>query len=175
MAEMAAEPIPMVPDIRRANKAQLAEFFGVTLPAVEAWVRKGAPFVQRGSKGVGWIFDLNQVAQWYYDSRSGDGNTDPDKLPATERKAWYEGEGKKRDLQIRDRELIECAEVERVVATAFAAIAADLRAIPDDLERRHGIDAIVAEQVEAGIFAAMDGLADRLQSLAALYAQEDGD
>lgn len=65
-----------------------------------------------------------------------------------------------------ERRVIPAAEVEQAIATAFAAIAQDLRAIPDNLERRHGIAPAVAEAVEAALFEAMDGLADRLANLA---------
>lgn len=155
-----------VPEVRRANKAQAAEFFDISLPTLEAWLRKGAPVVQRGSRGIGWILDLNAVARWHYESRIESGDVDPDSLPPAERKAWYEGEAKKRELQIKDRELIPAPDVERAVATAFAAIAQDLRAIPDNLERRHGMDGETAQRVEEAIFEAMESLADRLSSLA---------
>lgn len=70
-----------------------------------------------------------------------------------------------------ERRLIPAAEVEQTVATAFAAIAADLKAIPDNLERRHGISGTTAAEVERAIFEAMDALADRLATFAPDVAQ----
>jgi phage terminase Nu1 subunit (DNA packaging protein) len=160
------------PEIRRANKAQAAEFFDVTLPTIDAWIRKGAPVLQRGSRGVSWVLDLRAMAEWAYAGKSEHADADPDALAPAERKAWYEGETKKRELQVRDRELIPAAEVEQVVATAFAAIAQDIRAIPDNLERRLGIDSAVAEAVEGVLFETMDAIADRLASLAPVSTEE---
>jgi hypothetical protein len=121
---------------------------------------------------VPWVFDLLDVAIWRITGQRTDADVDPDTLPPSERKAWYEGETRKRELQVRDRELIPAAEVEQAIATAFAAIAQDMRAIPDNLERRHGIDPQTAEQVEAALLQAMDSLADRLAALAPVEAEE---
>lgn len=160
------------PEVRRANKAQAAEFFDVTLPTIDAWIRKGAPVMQRGARGVSWVIDLRAMSEWVYSGRSENADIDPDSLPPSERKAWYEGETRKRELQVRDRELIPAAEVEQAIATAFAAIAQDMRAIPDNLERRHGIDPQTAEQVESALLEEMDHLADRLAALAPVGADE---
>lgn len=128
--------------------------------------------MQRGSRTVPWVFDLLDVATWRITGQRTDADVDPDTLPPSERKAWYEGETRKRELQVRDRELIPAAEVEQAIATAFAAIAQDMRAIPDNLERRHGIAPAVAEAVETALLEAMDHLADRLAALASVEASE---
>lgn len=154
------------------NKSGCAEFFDVTMATVEAWIRKGMPVVQEGARGVSFIIDLLEVAKWRYAGQASGGDVDPDSLDPVQRRAWYEGEVKKRDLQVKDRELIPAAEVERVIATAFAAIASDIRAIPDNLERRHGIESSVAEQVEEALHEAMDAMADRLSKMAPVEAGE---
>lgn len=152
--------------VRYGNKAQTAEFFDVTIPTIDAWVRKGMPVVQRGAKTVAWVIDLCAAAQWRFGSQSsGSSEVDPDDLEPIHRKAWYEGEAKKRELQIKDGELIPVAEVEKAVATAFSAIASDILAIPDHLERRYGVGADVAAQVGELLADGMDALADRLSTL----------
>lgn len=169
-----ADPVSLssVGRLRKANKAEVAEFFDVSIKAVDGWVRRGCPVVERGRLNVPWVFDLLDVATWRITGQRTDADADPDALPPTERKAWYEGETKKRELQVRDRELIPAAEVEQVVATAFAAIAQDIRAIPDNLERRLGIDSTVAEAIEGVLFETMDAIADRIASLASVSAEE---
>jgi phage terminase Nu1 subunit (DNA packaging protein) len=169
-----ADPVSLssVGRLRKANKAEVAEFFDVSIKAVDGWVRRGCPVVERGRLNVPWVFDLLDVAIWRITGQRTDADVDPDTLPPSERKAWYEGETRKRELQVRDRELIPAAEVEQAIATAFAAIAQDMRAIPDNLERRHGIDPQTAEQVEAALLQAMDSLADRLAALAPVEAEE---
>lgn len=151
-------------DPRRANKAQAAQFFDISLPTLEKWLREGAPILQMGSRGVSWEIDLKAVAQWRYSSRS-EGGVDPDSMPPQERKAWYESETKRRALQVQDRELIPSSEVESVVATAFQAISQGLRSLPDNIERRTGCSPDILEAIEAALDGEMDALADKLSSL----------
>lgn len=159
-----------IPELRKANKAQLAEFFDVTLPTVESWVRKGAPVVSRGARGVSWEFDLRAVAEWLFTGKVENRTADPQDMTPQDRKAWYEAEARRRDMQVQDRELVPRVEVEQAVAMAFSAITQDILAIPDLLERSHGVSADVAEKVEQGLSAALDGLAERLGNLGPVEA-----
>lgn len=93
------------------------------------------------------------------------GEIDPDRLAPSHRRAWYDSEAKRRELQKTDRELIPAAEVAQVVSTAFASIASELRSIPDHLERRGDATPEQAERIAQAIDAAMEVLADRLASL----------
>ena len=156
-----------LPKLRMANKAQLAEFFGVSLPTIGAWVRRGCPVREKGSNGRPWVFDALAVAEWRFSS--GDESAaaaDPDSMSPQDRKAWYESEVKRRDLQVRDGALIPAEDAERWIPRAFSAIAQDLLAIPDNLERRCGVSGEAAESVEVAIHEALTALAERLESLA---------
>jgi len=124
------------------------------------------PVMQKGGKTSPWEIDLLAVAQWRFGVQASGGSVDPESLDPMQRRAWYEGETKRRELQVRDRELIPAADVERVVATAFAALSSDIRAIPDNLERRHGIAGDVAEKVAAALDEAMQSTSERLAELA---------
>ena len=159
-----------VPDIRRANKAQAAEFFGISLMTLDAWIRDGAPVAQRGAKRVAYVLDLRAIAEWKYTPRQFDSEVDPERLPPNERKQWYEGEHKRRELQVRDRELIPVAELEEAVITANAAVAQTLLSLPDNLERRAGLAPAQAEVIEQAIHEAMNDLADRMATLAPVVA-----
>ena len=151
--------------LRRLNKAATAEFFGVSVPALDGWIRRGCPVVKRGSRGEPYELDILAVAEWRF-SRNAPGDlADPDTLSPTDRKAWYESEKTRRALQVADRELIPYAEVERVFATAWAVIAQTLLSLPDELERRHGVSGEVAAVVDGAIAVAMGDIADRLESL----------
>lgn len=163
---MSVEPRAIGGGVRIANKAGCAEFFDVSMPTVDAWIRRGMPIVQKGGKGVSWQIDLLAAAQWRFGVQASGGSIDPESLEPMQRRAWYEGETKRRELQVRDRELIPAADVERVVATAFAALSSDIRAIPDNLERRHGIAGDVAEKVSAALDEAMQSTSERLAELA---------
>jgi phage terminase Nu1 subunit (DNA packaging protein) len=157
-----AEPIP---DIRKANKAQAAEFFGVSLPTVDAWIRKGAPVRTEGARGVSWELDLHALAQWRYGAGLEAQVQDPDRMPPAERKAWYEAEKTKRNLDIDARLLVPRAELEHAVSVAFAAVTQDLLAIPDQLERLHGVPADVAAKVDEAVCAAVENLRAKMARL----------
>lgn len=49
---------------QKVNRGQLADVFGMSLPTVDAWLRAGCPFDQRGASGKEWIFDTADVARW---------------------------------------------------------------------------------------------------------------
>jgi phage terminase Nu1 subunit (DNA packaging protein) len=157
---------PDVPEIRIGNKADCAQFFGVTLPTIDKWIRDGMPTVQRGSQGISWVIDLHAAAKWRYEARLPSGQIDPETLPPAERKLWYDGEARRRDIQERDRELIPVDEVEETVSTAFASVAQSLLSLPDLLERECALtsDQITASRVT--VHAALSDLAQRISTLA---------
>lgn len=57
-------PLPDgVPDAT-LNKSEVAQFFGVSLPTVDAWLRDGMPWVAEGTNGRAWEFQASQVWAW---------------------------------------------------------------------------------------------------------------
>lgn len=68
----------------KANRTQVAEVFGISLPTVDAWVRQGCPVVQRGSRGVEWAFDTAAVVKWRHqralEDATGDKQQDSDEI-----------------------------------------------------------------------------------------------
>lgn len=57
---------------RSVNRVELASLCGVSLPTVDAWVRRGCPARQRGSKGREWEFDTAAVIDWRIDQKAQD-------------------------------------------------------------------------------------------------------
>jgi phage terminase Nu1 subunit (DNA packaging protein) len=151
---------------RSANRREVAEFFEVALTTVDGWIRKGCPVVERTGRGVPSKFDLRAVAEWLYGAQAEAAAQDPEKMAPQDRKAWYDSESKRVELMARCGELLEREDVQRAVSTAFAAITQDLLAVPDRLERMHGVPADVAARVEEGLCAALDALRDRIANLA---------
>jgi terminase small subunit / prophage DNA-packing protein len=50
---------------KKVNRTDLAEFFGISLSTVDAWVKAGCPFDQRPvNRGKGWVFDTADVMRW---------------------------------------------------------------------------------------------------------------
>jgi phage terminase Nu1 subunit (DNA packaging protein) len=51
-------------DIFILNKAELATDLEVSLPTVDAWVRRGCPVLERGGLGRPYRFDWRDVVEW---------------------------------------------------------------------------------------------------------------
>lgn len=49
---------------QKVNRKQLADVFGISLPTVDAWLRSGCPFDQKGERGREWVFDTADVMRW---------------------------------------------------------------------------------------------------------------
>lgn len=49
---------------RDVNRSDLANICGVSLPTIDAWIRKNCPVVERGSRGRQWRFDSAAVIDW---------------------------------------------------------------------------------------------------------------
>jgi len=65
----------------------------------------------------------------------------------------------------KERRLIPVAEVDEVMALAFATVAQRLLTLPDELERNAGLSPEQAELAENTIHAAMEQLAEELATL----------
>lgn len=126
--------------LRALNKSEIAQFFEVSLPTVESWIRRGCPVVERGSRGKAWVLDALDVAKWRFEGdEEEEQDCEPEKLQPIDRKAWYESEIKRRSLQVQDRELYQREEVLRTLTTTFAVFTEQVRAVPDRMEREAGI------------------------------------
>ena len=152
-------------DLRRCNRAEIAELFGVTPNAVDGWVRRGCPVLERGSRGKRAVMDVIAVAEWRFGARVAGDNVDPETLPPAERKQWYEGEKHRRAIQVADRELIPVEEVEGVIAQAFASLAQAIQSLPDTLEQDASLTPAQAEAAEQSLYASLDSIADQLAAL----------
>ena len=71
---------------RLANKAQIAEFFEVSTNAVDGWIRRGCPYVQRGDLRTPWVFDLLKVVEWRYTRKKRARVENPDELRPKDRR-----------------------------------------------------------------------------------------
>lgn len=157
------EPTALPAPVRYASKARCAEFFGVTPSAVDGWIRRGCPVVTHGSQTSAYVLDLLAVARWRFD-RDRPPPADPEAMMPTDRRAWYEGEARRRQLLDRAAELIPAADVERAIARAVALITAHLEGVPDRLAAIDLPPAVV-QAVRADIAAHLGAMRDRLAHL----------
>lgn len=126
-----------IPPSREANKAEAAEFFGVHVATVDAWLRRGCPYLQRGNRGKSWVFDLLDVAKWRFGGTEEDPEEDPEKMSPKDRLDWYRG-NRERDAHAKDKELLIPFDLEeRIIAAAFAEIRAGLLSQHNTIASEH--------------------------------------
>lgn len=116
-----------------------------------------------GKAGGHDLYDAADALRGLFQSRA---THDPDSLCPFERRQHYEAELRKLELAKRSAEVVSRADVQQASATAFATCAQSLRSIPDNLERRLGLDPDVAAEVGIIIDEAMNDLADQLEAVA---------
>lgn len=46
------------------NRREIARLLGVSMPTVTDWVDRGLPVVDRGSRGIPWVFDVAACFAW---------------------------------------------------------------------------------------------------------------
>lgn len=138
---------------RIVNRSGLSEVFGVSLPTIDEWVRRGCPVVERGGRGRQWQFNTARVRSWREEVVREEA-TGVQVVPADElkrRKLEAETEMAELDLE-RARDLVAPIEqIERAMAKAFGEVRANMRnVLPSRLARR-----LVGETSETRIKAAV--------------------
>lgn len=162
----------------KVNRAGLADTFGVSLPTVDAWVRKGCPFVRRGSRGVDWEFETAAVAAWREEQVQKAVDDALKELSIDQlqkRKLAAETSILERRDRLEAKEIFEGADVERMIAEAVGKCRTRMLAIPTD-----AADLLVGRGSAAEIRAELERLVlDALAELAALDGiagmEEDGE
>lgn len=153
-----------VPANRTANKAGVAEWFGVSITSVDRWVLRGCPFVQKGERGVSWVFDLLAVAEWKFGRQ--EGTVDPSGMTPKDRLDHYRAERERLKLEQETGSLIPAAEVESVTAEAMKTLAQTLDTLPDVLERDAGLSGETVQIVQRVIDAARESMYSDVARLA---------
>ena len=153
-----------VPPSRKANKALVADFFGVAITSVDGWVRRGCPYVQRGERGTPWVFDLLQLAEWRFGGqKSAAEEVDPEDRPPKERRDWYEGDQVRIELEVRKGNLITLDEYREEMARMLKHVAHAFETLPDVLERKCALDAGTVVTMQSEIDGVRSWLADSME------------
>lgn len=117
---------------KQVTRQALADVFGVSLPTIDAWVRKGCPFVEKGGRGQEWQFNTAQVSKWLRDRdvEEATGGIPDDIEQLRIRKQKAETELAELELAEKKGEVALIAEFERAQAMVFAAIRANIMNVP---------------------------------------------
>jgi phage terminase Nu1 subunit (DNA packaging protein) len=155
---MEIRPIAKIEPLRLANKNQAAAWFGVSVQALDGWIRRGCPAVERGATGKAWVFDLRALAEWRYKAPDVDPESDPEKLSPKDRLDWYRGTREKTRHMMEAGDLIPARDYELALSNALKTVAMTLESLPDLLER----DAALPPEAVDKSIAIIDRLRDGL-------------
>lgn len=137
-----------IPPHRRANKALVADFFGVAMASVDGWVRRGCPYIQRGERGTPWVFDLLALAEWRFGGKRIEPDISPEDMTPKERRDWYEGEKVRIALEIDKGNLITLDQYREEMARILKQLANALETLPDTLERKCALSGVVVDAIQ---------------------------
>lgn len=132
--------------MRIANRTQAAEHFGVSLVTVTAWIRRGAPVVERGSRGRQWRIDLDAVAAWRDARQTGD-SIGP-LIESRAKRISYEADMAELEFNRRLADLLPRDEVVASLARAQAIIVQAIGSFPDEVARRCGLGPAVMVEIK---------------------------
>jgi len=182
---VAADELPAsIDDLR--NLGETARFFDVTVPTIREWIVRGCPVVEGGSNGVAYKLSLRAVHKWRQDEieqadaarrqRLNDNRQlaleifGPDMLTAP-----GEGGGAMTAKQLREHadaqralvalelgrgNLVRVADLVPVLTAATRLFGDRIRALPDALARRYGLDPEAVAAMADDIDDALNDLAD---------------
>lgn len=117
---------------RSVNRGELAEVFGVSLPTITAWVRKGCPFIKRGGRAKPWEFNTSDVSEWLRDEARAESEPDEalDENQLKLRKMAADAAHAELDLAVARRKVAPIDEFERARAMENAVIRANVMNVP---------------------------------------------
>lgn len=117
---------------KQVTRQALADVFGVSLPTIDAWVRKGCPFVEKGGRGQEWKFNTASVSTWLRDRdvEEATGGIPDDFETLKCRKMLADAQLAELELAQKKGEVALIAEFERAQAMVFAAIRANIMNVP---------------------------------------------
>ena len=146
------------------TKSDMARCMGVSLPTMTQWVKKGCPYVTKGSKSKAWMFDTAEVVAWREEQIALQTIGDTASLDIDEarrRKLAAEAAMVELDLSKRKGEVIEIESVAAVVGDDYANVRAKLLSLPTKLAPQvTGIEDLAECKalIERGVFEALEEL-----------------
>lgn len=117
---------------KACNRGEVAEFFGVTPPTVDSWVRAGCPVVKPGSKGVASVFNTADVANWLREKARSEGGGKELETENTLKRRKLAAEAEQAELALAKckNEVALVAEFEHAWSQAMSAIRANVMNVP---------------------------------------------
>jgi phage terminase Nu1 subunit (DNA packaging protein) len=120
---------------KHVNRTELSLIFGKNVSTIDQWIRQGMPYIEKGSKGTGWIFDTSKAISWREDKLK-DEVFSPERIELDEakrRKIAAEAAILEIELQSKRRAVLSREEVEQSLTHTFITLKQRLRTIPERL------------------------------------------
>lgn len=114
---------------QKVNRKQLADVFGISLPTVDAWLKAGCPYDQRGGSGKEYVFDTADVMRWREQraAEEAGGSEVADEAALRLRRLRADTLASELDLLQRKQLLAPLGQVERVLSRVLSEIQSNLR------------------------------------------------
>lgn len=153
------------------NRQTLAGLWGASLPTVDAWVRAGCPYVEKGGRGKEWTFDTADVSRWHIEraQEEASGSTLQDDAALKRRRAVADTLTAELEFAKARDMVAPLDQVERALSKVFAEVQAKLRALPGRVAPRlvgetdeRKLKAVLLDEIDKSleVLADIDVLAD---------------
>lgn len=147
----------------RLSISRLAGEFGMARETVSKRLREAG--VQPDGKKDGYpVYRLRAAAPALIDAAGtdADGEIDPDKLPPEKRRAWFQSERDRMELEAKAGKLIPALEHERDMARLVSIVVQVFETLPDVLERDEGLEPHQVERVQRALDQARERLYEQI-------------
>ena len=139
---------------------KLSEALGITRDSVRQRIARIEPIKEKNGYPV---YHLRDVVRLIEDPI----NEDPENLPPVKRKAWYEGEARRVDIEKKKGELIPVEDITKVWAETLKKIMLTLDTLVDVVERDIGLNPYQIASIQGIIDQQRETLYKQLCSLTA--------
>ena len=149
----------------RLSISRLATEFGMARETVAKRLRSAG--IQADGKKDGYpVYRLRDAAPALIEAAPTDeaGDVDPDKLPPEKRRAWFQSERERMELEAKAGKLIPALEHERDMARLVGMVVQAFETLPDVLERDEGLQPHQVERVQQVLDEVRGKLYDRIVS-----------
>jgi len=140
--------LPVTTRGKNVTRQEIADLFGVSHTTVDAWLKRGLPVIQRGSKGKAWVINTAEVSAWLEQraKETAPGGEQSDERELKRRKLAAETAKVELELARVRGEVVPLRQLERALANTFAEVKTNLRSVPSRVAT-----AIIGEESETRI------------------------
>jgi len=131
------------------GQADICRIVGISSTTCAAWMKSGAPFIEKGAKGRQWKVNTRELSDWLRAREVelvGAGNSDSDERELKRRKLAAETAKVELELARVRGEVVPLKQLERALANTFAEVKTNLRSVPSRVAT-----AILGEESETRI------------------------